>query len=79
MVAAQCMYAFKKMDCEYSCEGNKGGVNRFLESYRLSGSIKGGRVKFRVKFFGEYLINVGFFVVQVFSKIILSKWRKFEL
>ena len=61
MVAAQCMYAFKKMDCEYSCEGNKGGVNRFLESYRLSGSIKGGRVEFRVKFFGEYLTNVGFF------------------
>ena len=29
--------------------------------YRLSGSIKGGRVEFRVKFFGEYLTNVGFF------------------
>ena len=39
----------------------KGGVNKFLESYPLSGLIKGGRVEFRVKFFGEYLTNVGVF------------------
>ena len=55
------MYAFKKMDCEDSCKGNKRGVIKFLESYPLSGLIKGGRVEFRVKFFGEYLTNVGFF------------------
>ena len=49
----------------------KGKVNKFLEIYPLSGLIKGGRVEFRVKFFGEYLTNVGYFVVQVFIICIL--------
>ena len=72
------MCAFKKMDCD-SCKGNKrGGVNKFLESYPLSGLIKGGRVEFRVKFFGEYLTNVGSFVVQVVIKIICSTSSMFS-
>ena len=67
------MYAFRKMNCEYSCEGNKrGGGNKFLENYPLSGLIKGGMVEFRVKFFDEYLTNVEYFVVQVVCKIICS-------
>ena len=56
----------------------KGKVNKFLEIYPLSGLIKGGRVEFRVKFFGEYLTNVGYFVVQVVIKIICSTSSMFS-
>ena len=43
----------------------KGGVNKFLESYPLSGLIKGGRVEFRIKFFGEYLTSRVFCTTSV--------------